>query len=188
MIQMAFDVSGETAYKVCKICGRTLPLTMYNVQRYKLKSGEPTFRYYSECRDCRKADHKKRYAENKERYKGHVLDFIAKYGTFYQQKQRAAKRHLKHDLTTDQVDEMDAFFGGCCAYCGAVLKDVGRTYEHLVLARDGGGFTKSNIIPACRRCNIERSTHDWRVWYRQSDYYDKGREAKILEYIGEAII
>ncbi len=62
---------------------------------------------------------------------------------------------LVYDLTEAQWQENLALFGGNCVYCGVPLTAIHK--EHFIPARLGGGFTKSNIIPACPTCNGRKS-------------------------------
>ena len=65
--------------------------------------------------------------------------------------------HRKHGregtLTVAEWKEMRRVTNGTCLFCGSSL-DI--TMEHMVPKSIGGGFTKENIVPACRRCNSAR--------------------------------
>ena len=65
----------------------------------------------------------------------------------------AKKRNLPSDFSS--VDWMNAiaFFGGKCAYCRTSTE---LQQEHFIPVSLGGGYTKSNIIPACKTCNISK--------------------------------
>jgi len=65
--------------------------------------------------------------------------------------------HRKHGregtLIVREWEVMKAFTSGGCLFCGS--KDQ-ITMEHMRPKAIGGGFTKENIVPACRRCNNVR--------------------------------
>ena len=65
--------------------------------------------------------------------------------------------HRKHGrggtLTVAEWKEMRRCTNGECFFCGEWY-DI--TIEHLHPRAIGGGFTKENIVPACRRCNNVR--------------------------------
>ncbi len=56
--------------------------------------------------------------------------------------------------------------------------------DHFIPLTKGGGYTKENIIPACRSCNASKQNADFEEWYPQYEYYSKEREQKILDYMG----
>jgi 5-methylcytosine-specific restriction endonuclease McrA len=59
---------------------------------------------------------------------------------------------------------------GLCAYCNKEMSFARKakggparnfaTFEHLVKKRDGGLFTKENIVLACSKCNMKREIID----------------------------
>lgn len=65
--------------------------------------------------------------------------------------------HRKHgrggSLTVEEWKEMRRCTNGECFFCGD-WNDI--TMEHVMPKSIGGGFTKENIVPACRRCNSAR--------------------------------
>jgi 5-methylcytosine-specific restriction endonuclease McrA len=61
-----------------------------------------------------------------------------------------------NDFTEKQWRWLVEQYEGKCAYCGCVpLKPLQR--EHVVPVVRGGAHTISNIVPACRRCNLKKS-------------------------------
>ena len=65
----------------------------------------------------------------------------------------ARKRQLPCTLT--QLEWYDTLerFGYACVYCGKVWE----AQEHLVPVAKGGGYTRTNIVPACAECNGSKS-------------------------------
>ena len=68
------------------------------------------------------------------------------------QKRKAMKRNLPHDLTADEWQDTLSRFDGKCVYCG----DQWEHQEHLWPLSKGGGYTRTNIVPACAPCNISK--------------------------------
>ena len=66
---------------------------------------------------------------------------------------------------------------GRCFYCDQPMTlsfaqrdniwDNSATLEHLHRRADGGDGTKSNLVPACRRCNERRGERDWQAYREQ---------------------
>ena len=65
-----------------------------------------------------------------------------------------------------------------CAYCGVAGKTE---QEHFIPAVSSGSFTRDNILPACRRCNREKSTQA-ALDYLVSKEHGLARYAGILSY------
>lgn len=68
---------------------------------------------------------------------------------------RARVRGLPHTLTLSEWEDIKAFYNYSCAYCGRAWYEIeGKlVQEHVVPTTQGGGYTKENIVPACRSCN-----------------------------------
>lgn len=47
---------------------------------------------------------------------------------------------------------------GSCVYCGTT---EGLTVDHVVPRVHGGGYTASNLVAACGRCNRQRGGERW---------------------------
>lgn len=71
------------------------------------------------------------------------------------QHREARKRALPHTLTAVQYAETLAYFDHTCAYCGVPQSELDYTLhqEHILPQIRGGGYTRDNIVPACRQCN-----------------------------------
>lgn len=90
-------------------------------------------------------EYQKRYKETHPGYVSH-----------HTQKYYAKKAGLPHDLTQEQWIEILEQHNHACHYCGRT--DVKLQREHKIPVSRGGGFTVSNIVPACRSCNMRK--HD----------------------------
>ncbi len=75
-----------------------------------------------------------------------------------QLRREALKRALPHDLTEAQYADTLAYYNNACAYCGIPQSDLGYRLhrEHIVPESCGGGYTKNNIVPSCKPCNIHK--------------------------------
>lgn len=98
------------------------------------------------------------------------------------QRYRAKKRNLLSTLTMEQWKMCKAYFNNCCAYCGKPLKRLEQ--DHFIALNNGGEYSRSNIIPACRHCNPSKGDRDFFTWYLRQPFYFKEREQKILSYLG----
>lgn len=59
--------------------------------------------------------------------------------------------------------------GAACAYCGEPATEV----DHVVPLRRGGVDEESNLVPACKPCNLGKVVHD-NFWYRLLDTRAEG--------------
>ena len=79
-------------------------------------------------------------------------------------------------------------FHGECAYCG---RTEGRAKadkfdrEHFVPLSRGGRTERSNIGPACRKCNRGRGNKPLFTWFREQPFWSREREQRIAKWIGE---
>ncbi len=79
---------------------------------------------------------------------------------------RRARKHGAPvvDLTLADWQAILVEHNHCCAYCGAT--GVRLEKDHVVPFVRSGSHTKSNIVPACRRCNASknhRTVKEWRA-------------------------
>ena len=111
---------------------------------------------------------KKYYQENKTKFRLSAA------------RRESIKKSVVSDLSEKEWDEVLVFFDNKCAYCGCGLK---MEMEHVIPVDKGGGFTRTNIVPACRSCN--RSKTNWLLheWYKHSSVYDVERLLNIVEWI-----
>ncbi|MGZ3653524.1 MAG: HNH endonuclease [Bdellovibrionota bacterium] len=45
---------------------------------------------------------------------------------------------------------------GLCHYCGNKFPANELTMDHIVAVARGGTSSKGNVVPACRKCNLEK--------------------------------
>ena len=97
----------------------------------------------------------------------------------YNQTRRAKVRELVADLTVEQWEFIQGYFDQCCAYCG---EQADLCQDHFVPVNSGGGYTISNIIPACQFCNSSKHDKDFFEWYPTYKHYDEERVEKLYKY------
>ena len=97
------------------------------------------------------------------------------------QRRRSLKRSLASLFTADQWDKCKIYFNNSCAYCGEVSP---LEQDHFLAISKNGEYTKDNIVPACKACNVRKRDHDFFIWYPKYKHYSKKREKKILDYLG----
>jgi 5-methylcytosine-specific restriction endonuclease McrA len=191
--------------KKCTGCERTLEATTDNYD--KAKKGY--LGLFAKCKDCRmryREENKDRlqkkaqayYQEHKEELCEKVMaysrvnsDKVKRYlrkwnqenkhkKVIYAQRREAHKRKAPSDFTIEQWDECMKTFDDKCAYCG---KSKVLEQDHFVPLSKGGEYTKDNIVPACKSCNVSKYNNDFFEWYLKKTYYSKQREVKILQYL-----
>lgn len=149
----------------------------------KEKIREMQRKYSLENRKQLNAYHKKYYAENKDRitevnnkWKQKNPDKVK----MIRAKRRNNKKMVKTDLTIDEWYGNEAKFNNKCAYCGGKYN---LEKDHIIPLAKCGGFTKSNIIPACRRCNASKKNSDLDIWYPMQPFYDEEKHKKIKKHM-----
>lgn len=129
-----------------------------------------------------KAGNKEAVAEYHKRYAAEHKDYFRQAA----HKRNALKKKLPCTLTLEEWEAIKAEFGYCCAYCGKPLEHF--TQDHFIPLSAGGGYTRDNIIPACKRCNSSKHNSSFTEWYRKQSYYSPEREAFILEHIERELV
>lgn len=95
-------------------------------------------------------------ALNKAKY--HTEEGKRKHRT-WQLRYKHRKLNVISDFTSDQWEEALTYWNFKCAYCG---KNPATDQDHFVPTVNGGGYTASNIVPACDHCNSSKRNLD--VW------------------------
>lgn len=162
---MAIKLSYTPKTQVCTCCGVEKPLSEFYTQAY---TGLPT----SQCKTC--INVKRSVQRHKD-----------KHGKFVSKEKLRSMEVV--DYALDDWRDAMLHFAGCCAYCG---KPEGRAKsdkfdrEHFVPLSRGGTTQRSNIGPACRKCNRGRGNKPIAHWYREQEFWSKEREEKIVQWIG----
>ena len=127
-------------------------------------------RYKKNAEKIRKS-RRERY-ENDEQYREQVAE--------YRHKRKSRARNLPADLTPEDWNSAVNFFDGKCAYCQRV-KPLEK--DHVIPTVKDGGYTKDNIVPACKSCNSRKRISDMEEWYRKQKYFDEMQLSKINAWI-----
>ena len=155
----------EEPVRTCSCCGAAKPLSAFYMQAY---TGLPT----NQCKEC--ISIKRRV----ERQRARTGKFVSK------ERQRNCE-----DVTYTNQDWQAAMlhFRGLCCYCGSPegrTKDSRFDKEHFVPLSRGGHTVRSNIGPACRKCNRGRGNQKLFQWFRKQEFWDNDREQAVVKWIG----
>lgn len=94
------------------------------------------------------------------------------------QYRKACLLNLPNDFTQKEWEKVVAFFNNTCAYCG---KETKLTQEHIIPVVRGGGYTRTNIIPSCDKCNSSKQDRELVEWYKSKPFFNEARLEKIKE-------
>jgi len=142
----------QRARFVCIVCGKEFELYPAQVrQRF-----DPKFCSQA-CHGVWNSEHKS--GENSPHWRGGIHSRPSsspeRRSEYYHQR-RARELHCQvNDLTKEQWEQILKDFNYCCAYCLKPLKRADR--EHVMPVSRGGNNTMSNVVPACRRCNVRKN-------------------------------
>lgn len=77
-----------------------------------------------------------------------------------------------------------------CAYCGKPpIDDNSLTIDHVKPRCRGGEDRRSNVIPACVSCNLDKgSSQDWLRWYQDQQFYNIENEQRIKGWLSNGIV
>jgi hypothetical protein len=77
-----------------------------------------------------------------------------------------------------------------CAYCGKPpIDDSSLTIDHVKPRCRGGEDRRSNVIPACVSCNLDKgSSQDWLRWYQNQLFYNIENEQRIKGWLQSGIV
>ena len=182
--------------KECSKCLVTKP----NTEEFFPKLKHAKCGLEATCKKCRSEYQKAHYQKNKAHryqyaqtyYKAHTQEIkerTAKYAkenklvkNTSKQRRIAKMRNLPYDFTTEQWLTCLLHFDNTCAYCGA--DDVLLCQDHVVPVTADGGYTVSNILPACTSCNTSKNDSDFLIWFRSRSFYSVEREQQIKQYLG----
>jgi len=81
-------------------------------------------------------------------------------------KRRAKQMDAELTLTHEEWSKTLGAYNYHCAYCGSPFDKINRpTRDHVVPVSLGGGFTRENIVPACKSCNSAKHDSIWVLEY-----------------------
>ena len=136
------------------------------VERHRRHRAEHPERYAEYQRQYH-AEHREERNEYRRQWRKDNADHVCAYNHQYQkthqaerrgysQRRNARKAALPATLTEAEWQEILEEYNYRCAYCGC--DDVPLEQEHKIPVFKGGGYTKDNIVPACRACNLQKGT------------------------------
>lgn len=85
------------------------------------------------------------------------------------------KREVKARLRRGIFDA----WGSGCAYCGGQAD----TLDHIRPVARGGPTVRTNLVPACQRCNYAKGHADALDWFRAHHGWSTDREQRLLDWI-----
>ena len=123
----------------------------------------------------------------KQRNKTHV----SKYNRRYAQTERGrntirakeSRRRLRSGFITYTISQLQSRMrrlGNKCIYCGASGKI---TVDHLIPLADGGFECLTNLVPACRSCNVRKSKIHPLVWIERLSNCDDRLRRRVSRLI-----
>lgn len=134
----------------------------------------------------RKKYHENYYRNNKERYKERYQRYKES-GKWIEvnrranQKRRSRLKSLPSSYAKEDWLECLEYFDNRCCYCG---NDENHLHQdHFIPLSKGGEYTKNNIVPACKKCNLRKNAQDFFSWYKECDFYSSKKEQKILKFL-----
>ena len=157
----------------------------------KEKINERHKQYYQDNKDKIREQHKQYYQDNKEKVRERHKQYDKQY---YQTPQgqvvafnKRQRRRIKEEqqgtgITKDQWLEMMNFFNWKCAYSGEALTKDNRSVDHIVPLNIGGDNIIWNMAPMKLNYNSSKQDKDMLEWYKEQDFYDPKRLAKIYEW------
>lgn len=101
------------------------------------------------------ADNQDRLAKNSRKAYYRNVEASRLKGRIAQQRRRALVRTTQVEQITLEIwDSILKFWHGLCAYC--LQPSTNLTMEHIIPLSRGGCHVVSNLVPACRRCNLSK--------------------------------
>jgi 5-methylcytosine-specific restriction endonuclease McrA len=82
----------------------------------------------------------------------------------YARRRKRRMRSTTHDLSDAQWKALVAAWGGC-AYCGDPEQSLEK--DCMLPIANGGRYTLSNVVPACRSCNASKWNIEVTTWLRR---------------------
>ena len=184
----------KEGHRICSKCKNELPLN----EEYFMKDSTKKNGLSNICKQCDKEKGKKYRKENKDKLK----ETKKKYMQTQKGKQALKNGMLKRreritigvlktrkPITHEQWEDCLKYFNESCAYCGTHQNNLEWTLEqeHIIPLSKGGTYDVSNIIPACRTCNVSKKDRKLETWFKSKEYYSDEKLNKIKEYIEKVL-
>lgn len=155
-------------YKKCLGCGEIFPADLNNFHP-RLRDGMYVPSAY--CYTC--------YPGKRKEYTANTAQ--VRLSNLY--KRNLIKLLTENSITMEDWNSICMEFDNSCAYCGK--HNVKLTRDHVTAVIYGGANTKSNIVPACKKCNSSKGSIPFSVWYKKQAFYSPEAENKILKHCEE---
>lgn len=113
--------------------------------------------YFQKNPEWAKAQARLYYRRHKEKRLIKVKEYKANNRALYNEldrKRRNLKNNLPATLTEKEWNDLLRYHSYRCYYCGEKADQLEK--EHKIPLSKGGGYTKENIVPACRNCNAKK--------------------------------
>jgi 5-methylcytosine-specific restriction endonuclease McrA len=136
--------------KTCKRCQKTLPLSAFGAHKKRSENGKVYDFRRNVCKPCHSAyEQERRGDKSTYRYKPYAewTDNAKQLHRVEAEKRRAKLKSLPSGFTKKDWRAALEYFNHECAYCGDPLTKAEQ--DHFIPVRDGGGYVKTNIVPAC---------------------------------------
>jgi 5-methylcytosine-specific restriction endonuclease McrA len=96
-------------------------------------------------------------------------------------------RGLRAYGSKGDFEEVRAFFGARCCYCGAEFGPERRAVQdHLIPMNktDAGLHAWGNVVPSCDPCNAKKQGRDWREFMiERAGEYAAERHARVKDFV-----
>jgi len=159
----------ESEVKFCHDCKEFVESREYVDNNHKCKMCNrkrgKRYRKTDEGKDAKRKYAVKYYEENKDK----VYEMVYKRHT-------KLRNNIYNYSSQDWKDTL-SHFNNECAYCGIDNADLER--EHVIPVSKNGAYIKSNIIPACRSCNMSKLDRFLEDWYPKQEFYSELKHKKI---------
>jgi CRISPR/Cas system Type II protein with McrA/HNH and RuvC-like nuclease domain len=73
-------------------------------------------------------------------------------------------------------------WNGKCAYCNS---DQDLTIDHIIPQSKGGKDVKTNVVCACKTCNLTKGYNHWEDWFMQQEFFTIERRNDIIKWMKE---
>ena len=119
--------------------------------------------------------HKEYYREKEKEYRQSVKGKLNK--KRLNNKRRALKKVQSIPYTIEELQMIFDYFNNSCAYCNDNQSDL--TIDHVIPISKSGFDSIQNIVPACRKCNLSKSSKNMETWFRSKSFFTEESLEKI---------
>lgn len=136
-------------------------------------------KYCTKCKELKTHDEFYKTKQCKDGFESHCKKCTSNRKNTYR-REKMLELKTENNLSAKDWRECKEHFDHKCCYCG---NSEELQQEHFIAMSNGGAYTKSNILPACGKCNNSKHSNDFFDWYKKQPFYLQEREEKILNYI-----